>query len=156
MNNLLCELILWGAIISTGLMAGVYFAFSFFIMNALKVLPDQVAIACMNSINKVILKSIFMPLFFVSSIFAIVLIFIADTGPSFTWIVSGSVVYLLGMLACTLIFNVPLNNRLLTTTANFKVKNWQHYLIHWTRWNHIRTTSSLIALIFYIFALLNG
>ena len=52
------------AIISFGFIGGVYFAFSFFVMQSLKKTSDSAAIRTMNAINVVILKSPFMLLFF--------------------------------------------------------------------------------------------
>ena len=46
-----------------GLMAGVYFAFSTFIMTALGRLDQAASIAAMNAINVDIVRSLFMPLF---------------------------------------------------------------------------------------------
>jgi uncharacterized membrane protein len=153
MQDLIFEPILWAAIIGIALMAGVYFTFSVFIMKSLEALPHEVAIASMNSINKVILKSGFMPLFFGSSFLSAILIFLVDAGPSGYWVITGSAVYLLGMLVCTITFNVPLNNQLRDAPSNQQLKMWQHYLIHWTRWNHLRAISSLLAFVFYVIAL---
>ncbi|MGB0752441.1 MAG: hypothetical protein ACPGQI_10815, partial [Gammaproteobacteria bacterium] len=58
------NLIAWLVAVSSGLMAGTYFAFSSFIMQSLKALDGLDGIRTMNSINKVILRSMFMPLFF--------------------------------------------------------------------------------------------
>ena len=52
------------AIISFGFIGGVYFAFSFFVMQSLKKTSAPDAIRTMNTINLVILKSPFMILFF--------------------------------------------------------------------------------------------
>ena len=52
------------AIISFGFIGGVYFAFSFFVMQSLKKTSAPDAIRTMNIINQVILKSPFMLLFF--------------------------------------------------------------------------------------------
>ena len=57
------------AVISFGFLGGVYFAFSFFVMQSLNKIGHIEAIKAMNSINLVILKSPFMILFFFSSFF---------------------------------------------------------------------------------------
>ena len=61
------------AIISFGFLGGVYFAFSFFVMQSLNEIDHKEAINAMSSINLVILKSPFMILFFFSSFFALAL-----------------------------------------------------------------------------------
>ncbi|UTW04798.1 DUF1772 domain-containing protein [Amphritea atlantica] len=142
---------LWAAAISTGLMAGIYFAFSMFVMTALQALPYPMGIAAMNSINRVIIKSAFIPLFFGSSGLALLLILFASSVSP--WVPSAGGVYLLGMLACTIVFNVPLNNQLRDMATDNSSQVWQHYLIYWTRWNHIRTLSSLTACLLYLLAL---
>ena len=69
----LIQALLWIAAISAGLMAGVYFAFSSFIMRSLDRLDAADAADAMNVINEVILRSCFMPLFFGSSLLYLLL-----------------------------------------------------------------------------------
>lgn len=147
------EAALWAAILSTGLMAGIYFAFSVFIMAALKILPDDSGVLAMNSINKVILSSAFMPVFFVSSALAVVLVVINHDDALSHWLMLAGGFYLIGMLLCTMVFNVPLNNRLQSVTSQNQQAVWQNYVKQWTRWNHVRTISCMIALMAYVMAL---
>lgn len=149
----LFEAALWAAVLSTGLMAGIYFAFSVFIMSAFKTIPDTSAAIAMNAINKVIVKSAFMPVFFGSSLLAIVLVFLALGDERAGLIMLAGGVYILGMLLCTVLFNVPLNNRLLKASLENQAEIWQNYVIEWTRWNHVRSISSLLAFILYVLAL---
>jgi uncharacterized membrane protein len=140
--------------ISTGLMAGVYFAFSVFIMDALNALPEDKAITSMISINKVILRSGFMPVFFGSSLLALILIFVSDNPLQATWLKSAGIIYLVGMLLCTLLFNVPLNERLEQAKQPEQVRQvWCLYVVQWTRWNHVRSLSALLACVCYLIAL---
>ncbi|MEO0369685.1 MAG: anthrone oxygenase family protein [Pseudomonadota bacterium] len=129
------------AVLGTGLMAGVYFAFSVFIMPALAELTPPTAAAAMNAINRVILKTIFIPIFFISSLNVLILGIIA---PSW-FTLSSAALYLLGMTVCTAAFNVPLNNNLRDAAARDLEQIWSHYLVVWTRWNHVRTISSVLA-----------
>ena len=149
----LFEAALWAAVLSTGLMAGIYFAFSVFIMSAFKTIPDISAAIAMNAINKVILKSAFMPVFFGSSLLAIVLVLLALDDERVGLIMLAGGVYILGMLLCTVLFNVPLNNRLLKASFENQPAVWRNYVIEWTRWNHVRSISSLLAFILYVLAL---
>ena len=55
--------LLWFSAIGCGLLAGLYFAFSTFIMTALGRIDQGAGIAAMNSINKVIVQSLFLPVF---------------------------------------------------------------------------------------------
>jgi uncharacterized membrane protein len=48
----------------------------------------------------------------------------------------------------TLIFNVPLNNRLAAVNPDSAEGKavWAHYLRVWTVWNHVRTVAPLAAM----------
>lgn len=149
----LLEAALWAAVLSTGLMAGMYCAFSVFIMAAFKTIPDTSAVIAMNAINKVIVKSAFIPVFFGSSLLAIALVFLALDDERAGLILFAGGVYILGMLLCTVLFNVPLNNRLLGASFDNQAAVWRNYVIQWTRWNHVRSISSLLAFVLYVLAL---
>ena len=149
--------LLWIAAISSGLMAGVYFAFSGFIMQAFKSIESSHSLAAMNAINVTILRSLFMPLFFVSSIVSVLLIVYAIVywSEANGLMLLAGVIYFIGMFVCTVVFNVPLNNTLLkleSSSANTAIV-WSRYLKVWTAWNHVRTLSSLITFILCIWLL---
>lgn len=160
-SSFIVAVLLWTAALSSGLMAGVYFAFSGFIMQAFGKIDTTQAIASMNSINKIILRSAFMPLFFGSSIISVLLIFASiahwgEAGAEIT-LIAGTV-YFVGMFACTALFNVPLNNLLAGLDPNSAnaPQVWAHYLKTWTNWNHLRTLSSLVTCVLCIWLLSNN
>ena len=136
------------ALLSTGLMAGVYFTFSVFVMASLQALPHDHGAKAMISINKVILTSAFMPLFFASSLLSLALLFSGDG-----LVQLAAAIYLLGMFVITAVFNVPLNNRLRDAPEQQLNETWRLYLRHWSRWNHMRTLSSLIATTLFLLSL---
>lgn len=143
------------AAICAGLMAGVYFAFSTFIMRSLDQLGAAPAADAMNAINEVILRSWFVVLFFGSTVLyaalAVVAVFDADLAGR--WLLLGTgLIYVVGMFVCTAMFNVPLNNQLADAgnDSNRKAVTWTHYVKHWTRWNHLRGVCSLAALVLSI------
>jgi uncharacterized membrane protein len=143
------------AAIGAGLMAGVYLAFSGFIMRSLDQLGAAPAADAMNAINKVILRSWFMVLFFGSTLLYVVLAAVAvfDTDLDGRWLLFATgLIYVVGMFLCTAMFNVPLNNRLANAGSdnNAKSETWTHYFKHWTRWNHLRSVCSLTALVLSI------
>lgn len=148
---------LWAVVIGCALMAGMYFAFSTFIMSSLDAIPDAEGIAAMQSINRVILKSSFMPLFFATSVASLLLgvwgvSHWSDAGAHF--LVGGGLIYVVGMLGVTAAFNVPLNDALdgVDATTPASVDVWSNYLRDWTRWNHVRTLSSLAASALFVAA----
>ncbi len=155
-------LLLTIAAIGAGLMAGVYFAFSGFIMHSLDRLDAENAVDAMNAINEVILRSWFMPLFFGTSLLYLLLAVLAI----FDWsdhnaplLLTAGLTYFGGMFVCTVFFNVPLNNRLAKAKEGGidiyieKSQLWSHYYKYWTRWNHLRTSSSLVACMLSIYLL---
>ena len=153
--------LLWFCAIGCGLVAGLFFAFSTFIMKALAKIAPPHGITAMQSINSTILGSLFMPLFFGTTLGSALLIVAAllQWGqPDMVPIVSGALIYVLGMFICTVLFNVPLNNQLAAVSAQSSeaLPVWSRYLSRWTRWNHVRTVASSVASGLFIVALLRA
>jgi len=107
-------------------------------------------VAAMQSINKVILGSLFMPVFFGTAACCVVLVIASF----FHWgvvneiaIPSGSALYLIGTFLVTMVCNVPLNNELASveSTGAAAAKTWARYVRSWTLWNHLRTGAALAA-----------
>ena len=149
---------LWFAAISVGLMAGVYFAFSAFVLQALDAAGRPVAMVAMQSINRIILKSLFLPLFFASSLACLLLavVGVMAWGSAGSWqMVLGGALYLVGMLVVTIAANVPLNNMLEATDAGGDEAEamWRRYLNRWLPWNHVRTVSCTASLVLLIGAI---
>ena len=134
------------AALAAGVMAGVYFAFSGFIMRSLDQLEAAQAADAMNAINEVILRSAFMPLFFGSTLLfvALTLFPLLDlVGVGGAWLLLAGVLYVVGMFACTALFNVPFNNRLAAADEETAADLWRVYYRDWSRWNHVRALCSL-------------
>lgn len=140
----------WVVAVGFALMGGVYFAFSGFVMGSLQALPSATGIAAMQSINRVILSSAFMPLFWATSLAALGLAAWGGShwsAPGSSLLVAGGLLYVVGMFVCTAAFNVPLNNALdaVDSTSSAGAAVWAKYLVEWTRWNHVRTAACLAA-----------
>ena len=69
--------LLWLSAIGCGLLAGLYFAFSAFVMTALGRIDQAAGIAAMNEINRVIVQSLFLPVFMGSTLTCFVLAVLA-------------------------------------------------------------------------------
>jgi uncharacterized membrane protein len=100
----------------------------------------------MNSINAVILRSLFMPFFFGTTLGSLVL-GVAGILERAPLMVAGGAIYVLGMFVVTMLGNVPLNNTLATHPTD---DNWRRYRVVWTRWNHVRSISCLGAAALYV------
>jgi uncharacterized membrane protein len=150
--------LLWFSALGCGVMAGVYFAFSGFVMTALDRLGPGAALAAMNAINRTILRSAFMPLFLATSASALALAVMAPFhwGEAETWpMLAGALIYMLGMPVCTIVCNVPLNDVLaeVDPAGSAAGPAWAAYLRDWTRWNHVRTAACAIATACFIAAI---
>ncbi|MCA6106165.1 anthrone oxygenase family protein [Bradyrhizobium cenepequi] len=158
MREIVVPILLWFSAVGCGLMAGLYFAFSTFIMGALGRIDQPSGIAAMNAINADILRSLFMPLFFgttlVSAILAVVAVFLVGEAGSLAML-AGGIVYVVGMFVVTMIFNVPLNNALAAAdrASSDAASLWARYLKEWTFWNHVRTIASTAACALFIAAI---
>jgi len=158
MNTLIVKVLLWFSALGAGLIAGVFFAFSAFIMKALGRSGQVHGIIAMNSINSTILQSLFMPVFYGTTLTSIALAVVAlsrwDANRSVPVLVAATV-YVLGMFVCTIVFNVPLNNALAAVepASTEGADVWARFLNAWTFWNHVRTFAALGAAGLFTFAL---
>ncbi len=148
-DNLRFPLTLFTAL-GCGLVAGVFFAFSTFVMNALARLQPKEGIIAMQSINITAINPLFMLALFgtaVACIFLAVSSVLKWHQPGAAYLLIGSLLYLIGTVLVTIAFNVPLNDALAiakpdsTEGANL----WAKYLTNWTFWNHVRTIAALAA-----------
>lgn len=147
--------LLWFSAISVGLLAGVYFAFSGFVMRSIDAMEAPAGMKDMQSINRVIVLSAFLPTFFASTIACVAMVVIAVldfSAPGAVSMLIGSALYVAGLFLVTVVRNVPLNNQLDATLADGLLGPvmWEKYLIVWTRWNHVRTVCCTISLAFLI------
>jgi uncharacterized membrane protein len=140
------------------LLAGLYFAFSAFIMTALGRIGQAPGIMAMNAINTTIVQSLFMPLFLGTTLTSVALVVFAVLRwgePGAAAMAAGGVLYVVGMFVCTMTFNVPLNDALAAVDpASAEAASvWARYLREWTLWNHVRTISSTAACALFIAAI---
>jgi len=138
------------AALGCGLNAGVFFAFSTFVMPALARLQPPQGIAAMQSINITAINPLFMLALFGTAfacLFLAIAVLFKWQQPSDFYLLAGSLLYLVGAIAVTIAFNVPLNDALAIVKPDSPqgATLWPKYLTNWTFWNHIRTTASLAA-----------
>lgn len=136
------------AALGCGLMAGVFFTFSVFVMKALARLPANQGMAAMQGINAAILNPLFFTVFFGTTTACGLAVVSAlgrwhDAGAAYR--LAGGALYLVGSFLVTVVFNVPLNERLAAANpADPEAATiWARYLANWTAWNHVRTVAAL-------------
>jgi len=147
------------AALGAGLVAGIFFAFSNFVMGALGRVAPAAGIAAMQAINVVVLNPVFLGVFMGTALLSLVLAIAALlrwAEPGAGYVLAGSVLYFVGCFLVTMAGNVPLNNRLAAVNAESEegARVWTHYLSAWTAWNHVRTIASLAASAAFIVAML--
>lgn len=121
--------------LSMVIMIGIYFIFSNTIMASISTLESGADV--MVKINKVILNPMFVAIFWLSSLGSLYLVFFTEG----LLLVSG-VVFFIGTSLVTVLRNVPLNNQLKNSGIERETA-WQHYLVKWVFWNHVRSVSAI-------------
>jgi uncharacterized membrane protein len=154
-SNLNLELV---AALGCGLVAGVFFAFSTFVMPALARLQPPQGITAMQSINITAINPLFMLAIFgtaAACLFLAISALLNWQQPGAVYLLVGSLLYLIGAVLVTVFFNVPLNDALAIADPNSAngTSLWSSYLTHWTNWNHLRTIAALAAAALFTLAL---
>ena len=136
--------------LGSGLIAGVFFAFSSFVMKALARLPSTQGIAAMQSINVVVINRWFLGAFVGTAAACVLLVVVSLTmwhATSAAYLLIGGALYLVGTFLVTIGFNVPRNDALAIVKSNDVNAEsiWARYVSSWTTWNHVRTVAALAA-----------
>lgn len=139
-----------GAITGAGVVTGLLFAFSNFVMQALAKLPNEQGMYAMQEINKKIIKPNFLAFFLGTPLLCAVIGLDAlmnfDMERS-VFLFCGSILYLVGPFGITMLFNVPLNNQLAEADVPDADAVWPDYQVRWQRWNHTRTYVGIVSIV---------
>jgi uncharacterized membrane protein len=144
--------------LGSGVMGGLLFAFSNFVMTALAHQPPASGIRAMQAINIYILNPLFVIVFFgtaVASFLVAAMTILRGPRTGGPLLLAGAALYLIGTIGVTMAFNVPLNDRLaaLNPETAAAADYWLTYLSEWMKWNHVRTIASVTASLFLILAI---
>ncbi len=137
------------AALGCGLNAGVFFAFSAFVMKGLGRLPVPRGIAAMQAINVAAVTPAFMVALLGTALacggLAVYSLFVWRE-PYAVYLLCGGALYLVTILL-TIVYHVPQNDALAKVEPNGTAARsyWERYLSGWTAWNHVRTVSALAA-----------
>jgi uncharacterized membrane protein len=149
MNSYLFVLTLLAAL-GCAMMAGVFFAFSAFVMKALARLPEAQGIAAMQAINVAAVTFAFMAVLFGTAVacgaLAVWALFAWDERFA-PYLLVGGALYLIGTILLTIAYHVPRNEALATLEPHSAEaeSHWRRYLSGWTAWNHLRAATALAA-----------
>ena len=146
------------AILGTGLVAGVFLAFSSFIMEALGRVPPPAGMAVMQEINITVITPLFMIILFGTAIVCMLLGIDAFRGGfdrHNLLLLVAMAFYVLGVIGVTMVCNVPLNDELAAASPMHEtgIALWSRYLTNWTFWNTVRGLASCAACALFAFAL---
>ena len=146
------------AAIGSGLIAGVFYAFSTFVMRALAQRPPVEGMAAMQAINVAVINPLFLGAFLGTAGVCAVAAAGAVTRweqPGSAYVLAGAALYVVGTFGVTMVCNVPLNNALATVAPTDPAAGalWADYLRRWTTWNHVRTLAAALAMAAFILAL---
>ena len=155
------SIILFGAVVLTGLSAGLFLAWSISIIPGTKRVIDATYLETMQSINRAILNPVFFTIFFGS----VILLSLAsiyqlhNSKWTFGLMLASSIIYLIGTIGVTGLGNVPLNNQLdtlnLSEQSVHMIREFRkYYEINWNQLHQIRTVAALISFMLAIIALL--
>ena len=149
MEGFLFALTLLGAL-GCGMMAGVFFAFSAFVMKALARLPTEQGVAVMQAINVAAVTPAFMAALFGTAVACgalVVFALFAWDEPFAPYLLVGGALYLVGTILLTIVYHVPRNEALATVDPHSADAegHWTRYLSGWTVWNHVRAAAALAA-----------
>lgn len=156
--KLLRTLSLVAATLTTGLMAGLFAAFSYAVMPGLAMTGDRAFVSAMQEINRAILNGWFMTSFMGAVVFAIAAAVLCWRGDrrALPWVIAGLVLYLV-MFVITSAVNVPLNDRLDAAGNPGSITDLKAvraaFEPQWVTWNLVRTVASVAAFCCFIGAL---
>ena len=138
------------AALGAGIIGGVFFAFSTFVMRAIADLPVPHGIAAMQRINIVVISPAFLSTFLgtVPMLGAATwAAWSAGNAPAAGWLGAAFGLYTVGTVGVTILCNVPRNDRLATLApdAPDAAAYWPTYVREWLVWNHVRCVAALAA-----------
>lgn len=142
----------------TGVVAGLFFAFSFSVMPALSGTRDEILVEVMQRINVAILNVWFLLCFLgalLTTAVSVVLYTVLGGGEAYPQVVAGFVLYL-AVVVVTRVFNIRLNDELARvddlTEANIVHRARLSFEAPWVRWNNVRTVLSVASFVSMIWA----
>ncbi|NJP34833.1 anthrone oxygenase family protein [Micromonospora thermarum] len=138
-----------GATFTSGLMAGLFFAYACSVMPGLAATDARTLVGTMQSINRKILNGWFLAAFLGAPVLtALAVALHLGDGPVLAWSVAALLAHLV-MFGVTMRINVPLNNQLDAAGPVDRIGDLaavrERFEGRWVRWNLVRTAASVAA-----------
>lgn len=143
--------VLFTTVLLNALSTGFFFAWSVSVILGTKKVDDVTYLVTMQNINREILNPAFFIVFFGSLIALITTTYVQFNNKIvFGFVLSSTIIFLIGTFGITAFGNVPLNNELeafdISMLTSIELKNFRTY--YENAWNHfhlIRTISSMVS-----------
>lgn len=138
--------------VAAATVGGVFYAFSTFVMRSLADLGAAEAVSAMQRINIRVINPWFVTPFFAAALLpatGALLSYRLAYPVAGTWLLAGTLIWVVTVIGVTTAFNVPRNERLanLDVAAPSAAAYWPRYQREWLLWNHARTLGSLLAFV---------
>lgn len=146
----LSTVILFCALVLTGLDAGFFYTWSFTVMQGLDAASPAAAVEAMNAVNANIRNGWFAAIFFgAPAVTLLAAIALAIAGRRQRAVLAAlALIALAGLVAVTVSLHVPWNETLLAAPAGADpARLWSDYSPEWTAWNHLRTALGIVAFV---------
>jgi len=140
-------------LLTTALMAGLFFSYSFSVNSGLSQLNDSAYLLAMQSINKAILNPVFFICFFGTVVLLPLNAYLQYDGRltiNFSLYGLSAAFYIIGLFGITILGNVPLNDTLeafdLGNASQEAIKAMREtFEDPWNKWHSIRTIAVIIS-----------
>jgi uncharacterized membrane protein len=149
------------ATLTTGLVSGVFYAYSVSVNLGLAAQPDESYVATMQQINERIQNPLFFASFFGAVLFSLAALVLHLPGPRsrrLRLISLACLLYIGGGFLLTAFVNVPMNDQLATVDPNAPARVLSQarnaYEGPWDFWNGVRTAFSTLSFVALIWACL--
>jgi uncharacterized membrane protein len=144
--------------VGAGVIGGVFFTSTAFVMPALRRLPPAQGIGAMQSVNKLAVTPPLMGVLFGTAILSVVTIIWAWrhwAQPAAPWLLAAGLAYL-AAIVITIAGNIPLNNSLAIADphAAGAPAQWASFVTRWTAWNTLRGLAAIAGSAVFIVALI--
>ena len=157
------NIVLFLAVVTTALSAGLFYAWTISVVPGLKNITTRSYLEAFQSMNRAIINPWFFIIFFGSLILMILSAYFqfrVQLNHTFWLIVGGTIFYLIGVIGITMFGNVPLNETL--DAANINALNTDELESlrvsiesKWNRLNVIRTLFAVLSFIILLLGLLS-
>lgn len=146
--------LLIASLVSSGLMAGLFFGWAVSVIPGTKVVDDRTYVTTMQNINREILNPVFIVAFLATPVLlaaAAIAHYRSGNQRAAAMLGTSAGAYVIGVLAVTAGGNVPLNNALeafdMSAASTELIRERRtSYETPWNRWHNLRTVASIASL----------